>query len=75
MAWNWGKRKQQTLIRRKPSLEGDGENAEGVEELAKTYIRKGYTRQGAFARARKELGTSYKKKHKKSFRGGGFSPK
>ena len=60
---------------RKPILEGNGENAKGVKELAESYIRKGFTRQAAYARARKELGTTFKRKNKKMFQGGGVSSK
>lgn len=75
MAWNWGGTKQQRLIRRKPSLQGEGENAPGVRELAETYIRRGFTRQQAYARARMELDQPFRKKGKKFLRGGDASRK
>ena len=75
VTWNWGNKQQNRLIRRKPSLEADGENAVGVRELAETYIRRGYTRQQAYARARKELDQPFRKRSKRTYRGGRVSPK
>lgn len=75
MAWNWGTAKARKLIRRKPSLEGDGENSAELRELADKYIRRGYTRQRAYAQARKELDQSFRKRSKRFFSGGAVKPR
>ncbi len=75
MTWNWGNAKRKKLSRRKPSLEGGDENTAAVVKLAESYIRRGYTRQRAYAQARKELHQSFRSKRKKALRGGAVSPK
>jgi hypothetical protein len=55
MALTWDKKVQKGIICRKPPLEGDGENSQELLQLADTFIREGYTRQQAFAKARKKL--------------------
>lgn len=75
MAWNWGNEKARKLLRRKPSVEGDGENSAELRELADKYIRRGYTRQRAYARARKELEQPFRKRSKRVFSGGAVKPR
>ena len=76
MGWNWSAKRASKLVRRKPSVEGDGtETPAEVKALAERYIRRGLTRQRAYARARKELNAPVHRKPKKPYRGGGVSPR
>ena len=58
MAWNWNKKDASKLIRRKPVAQSEsaGETSDELKALADAYISRGFTRQKAYARARKELG-------------------
>ena len=63
------------MLYRKPSREGGGENPPGVAELAEKYIRLGYTRQRAYAKARKDLGVEYRRGWKRILQGGAARPR
>lgn len=52
-----------------------GETPTEVRELADRYIREGFTRQRAYARARKELKAPFRRRWKRFFPGGGASPR
>lgn len=75
MSFKQGKANRKGKVYRKPSLEGDGENPAGVQALADQYIRRGYTRQRAYAKARKDLGVEYRRHTKRMLQGGAARPK
>ena len=75
MAWNWSERKQRKLVYRKPSKYAGGMNTPEVNELANEYMRKGLSRNRAYAKARKELNSPFKRFRKKRLRGGAVNPK
>lgn len=52
--WNFGTRKRHLLAGRKSRASG-GVNSPELVALAETYIGRGWTRQRAYARARKKL--------------------
>lgn len=75
MAWNWGDKKAQKYIQRKPVPIADGENSKEVKELADRYIRQGCTRQKAYAKARARLNEEYRSKDAKIYSAGSCSKK
>lgn len=75
MTWNWSRSKKAKVIRQKPDLHADGQNSKELVDLAHKYIRAGYTRQKAFARARAELQQPFDKQPMRELRGGSASSK
>lgn len=68
-------RQKSILMRRKPTAIGDGENSDAVAKLANELIRRGHTRQAAYAKARKKFREEYRKGNKKMLQGGGATPR
>ncbi|GAA0623189.1 hypothetical protein ACFPTY_03495 [Halomonas beimenensis] len=68
-------RQKRIKMRRKPVAIGDGQNSKKVAELASELIRRGYTRQAAYAKARRKYREQYRKGPKRMLQGGGATPK
>lgn len=63
------------LMRRKPSTQGDGQNSKEVQEMASQLISKGFTRQAAYAKARRKYKEEYRTSGRRFYSGGGVKPK
>lgn len=63
------------LMRRKPSTQGDGQNSKEVQEMASRLICKGFTRQAAYAKARRKYNEEYRKQGRRFYSGEGVKPK
>lgn len=70
MAWNWNGKKKSVYAYKKPKSGAFGENSKELVELANSLIRKGYTRQYAYAKARAILKENYSFRPKKPYQGG-----
>lgn len=68
-------KKQRQSQYRKPSKYGNGDNSKELVDLAGLLIRKGMTRQAAYAEARRQLSEPFGKVHNPVVSGGKSSSK